>query len=389
MIPHRLLRWLEPQERFDALHERAARLGSRLADLSYANFDGPLDPAVRDVLQQALATDRNLAFQYTPYGGARTARKAVADALTASHGASFTGHDVVLTNGAAAALTLALHTVGHPGDEVLVPVPCWLDHPLYVEACDRTAVLVPLSGPDGFGLDVDALEQALNPRTTAIVVSDPANPTGRTYDEPMVARLADMLAAAERRHGRAVTIVADETHRDLAGPAFTPLSALHDRTLIAYSLGKYHSLQGQRLGYVAVAPGHPERSEVAAELVRWARIAGNASPTSLMQLAVPGLLALRHDTTALDKWRARYVSGLEAAGYDLVRPDGTHFVYVRTPGGFSDQAWAETLVRDHRVLVVPAPLFHHTGWFRLSLTATPEGHERALGALEEAGRRWC
>ncbi|MGH9213597.1 MAG: hypothetical protein ACRD2C_23415, partial [Acidimicrobiales bacterium] len=118
MIPDRLLRLLEPQERFDALQARAGRLGSRLADLSYANFDGPLNPAVRQVLEQALATDRNLAFQYTPFGGSRVARKAVADALVVSHGDGYQWRDVVLTNGAAAALTVALHALGQPGDEV-------------------------------------------------------------------------------------------------------------------------------------------------------------------------------------------------------------------------------------------------------------------------------
>ena len=388
MIPGRLLRLLEPQERFDALQSRFGRLGSRIADLSYANFDGPLDAGVRDVLQKALATDRDRAFQYTPYGGSRTARRAVADALSASHGAAFAWQDVVLTNGAAAALAIALRALGQPGDEVVVPVPCWFDHPLYVEACGKTAVLVPLSDRDDFGLDVDALGAAVTRRTTALIVSNPANPTGRSYDDGTITRLGAMLSAAQRQLGTAITLVTDETHRDLAGASFAACSARYDRTLVVYSFGKYHLLQGQRLGYVAVAPAHPDRS-LAADLVRWARIAGNTTPTSLMQLAVPGLLALRHDVAALDDWRGRYVSRLRSAGYRVVQPDGTHFVYVRTPAGLADEAWVETLVREHKVLAVPSSLFHHTGYFRLSLTATPERLAAALAALEEAGTRWC
>lgn len=387
MIPARIVGLLEPQERFDARRSRAARLGPRLADLSYANFDGPLDPAVREVLQQALSTDRSLAFQYTPFGGSRTARRAVADALTGSHGHSFDWQDVILTNGAAAALTIALRAVGEPGDEVLIPVPCWLDHPLYVEACGKTAVLVPLSPGPRFRLDVHALKAAITPRTTAVIVGNPANPTGRVYDAATVKQLAEMLLEAGQRVGRAITLVADETHRDLAGPGFVTCSAHHDRTVIVYSFGKYHTLQGQRLGYVAVAPTHPERETLRAELVRWTRIAGNATPTSLMQIAVPGLLALRHDTTALDAWRDRYVSRLRSAGYAVVPPDGTHFVYVRTPVGLSDDDWAETLLHDHRLLVLPAPLFHHTGYFRVSLTATPASLETGLAALEQAATR--
>ncbi|MGH9211578.1 MAG: aminotransferase class I/II-fold pyridoxal phosphate-dependent enzyme, partial [Acidimicrobiales bacterium] len=313
----------------------------------------------------------------------------VADALVVSHGDGYQWRDVVLTNGAAAALTVALHALGQPGDEVVVPVPCWLDHPLYVEASGKSAVLVPLDPGAGFDLDLDALGQALTSRTSAVVVSNPGNPTGRSYGEATIARFARLLKDAEQERGGPITVVADETHRDLAGKGFTPISGYYDRTLIVYSFGKYHALQGQRLGYVALSPQHPDRSTLAAELVRWTRVAGNTSPTSLMQLALPGLLGLRHDPVALDEWRARYVSALASAGFEVVPPDGTHFVYVRTPQGFSDEEWADTLVRHHRVLVVPASLFHHTGYFRLALTATPDGLEAALTALTEAGERWC
>jgi aspartate aminotransferase len=383
MIPAQIERLLAAQERFDERRSRAARLGPRLVDLSYANFDGPLGDGVRQVLHDALATDRSLAFQYTPFGGSRTARHAVAAAL----GPDFGWRDVILTTGAAAALTLALRAVGQPDDEVIVPVPCWLDHPLYVVACDKTAHMVPLSGDHD--LDVDALAGEINERTTAVLVGNPANPTGRVYDAPTLGKLAEAMRAAEQRTGRPLTLVADETHRDLGGPRFTSCASLYDRTLVVYSFGKYHALQGQRLGYVAVAPGHPERAELAAELERWSRIAGNTTPTALMQLAVPGLLALRHDTTVLDGWRAEYVSRLRAAGYEVVPPDGTHFVYVHTPPGLSDEAWADTLLGDHRLLVLPAAVFHHEGYFRLSLTATPANLDAGLAALEEAGERWC
>lgn len=384
MIPPGVAALLKPLERFDERRSRAGRLGSRLVDLSFANFDGPLDPAVRAVLQQALATDRSLAFQYTPFGGSRMARRAVADALGQPGGVPFGWQDVILTNGAAAGLSLAVQATGSPGDEVVVPVPCWLDHPLYVEASGRTPVLVPLAEQADFALDVAAIDRAIGPRTAAVIVGNPANPTGRAYDHDTVAELATMLAAASSRIGRAVTLIADETHRDLAGPGFAASASHYDHTLVVYSFGKYHALQGQRLGYVAVAPGHPERESLGAELVRWSRVAGNTSPTALMQLALPGLLALRHDTTRLDAWRHRFVTRLRSAGYGVVPPDGTHFVYVRTPPGVADDDWAETLLRDHRLLVLPAPVFHHTGYFRVALTASPASLEAALTALEKA-----
>lgn len=389
MIPERIGRLLEAQERFDARRARAARLGPRLVDLSYANFDGPLDPAVRGVLQDALASERSLALQYTPFGGSRLARRAVADRLAGDTGLSFSWRDVVLTSGAAAALTLALRAVGEPGDQVVVPTPCWIDHPLYVEACGKTAVLVPLPERTGFDLDVDALQATVGPRTTALLLGHPANPTGRVYATAALKHLADMLTESEERHGRPVTLIADETHRDLGGPGFSPAAAHCERTLVVYSFGKYHAVQGQRLGYVAVGPGHPSRDAVADELVRWSRIAGNTTPAASMQLAVPGLLTLRHDTSSLDDWRARSVRRLRGSGYEVVSPEGTHFVYVRTPAGRGDDEWADTLLADHRLLVMPAPIFHHEGYFRIALTARPASLEAGLAGLERAALRWC
>jgi len=201
VIPERIGRLLEAQERFDARRARAARLGPRLVDLSYANFDGPLDPAVRGVLQDALASERSLALQYTPFGGSRLARRAVADRLAGDTGLSFSWRDVVLTSGAAAALTLALRAVGEPGDQVVVPTPCWIDHPLYVEACGKTAVLVPLPERTGFDLDVDALQATVGPRTTALLLGHPANPTGRAKGVEVVGG-RDALGGRGRIGGR-------------------------------------------------------------------------------------------------------------------------------------------------------------------------------------------
>src|SRR5919202_371404 len=127
--------------------------------------------------------------QYAPFGGHTLIRRAVADALRASHGLPFTFEDVVLTPGAMAALHLALRGAGRPGDEVLIPVPCWLDYPLYVRALGLVPVMVPLTCR-AFDLDVDAVADAISERTCAVLLSHPANSTGRNYSPEAFADLA-------------------------------------------------------------------------------------------------------------------------------------------------------------------------------------------------------
>jgi aspartate aminotransferase len=373
---------LRPLERFEAIRRSVVTLGDRLCDLSYGNpYDGATE-RTRAILRDALDSRRMLDLQYSPFAGNTIARRAVAEHLTESHGLPFNFGDVILTPGATAALHLALRAAGGgaPGDEVIVPVPCWLDYPLYAHYLGLTPILVPFA-PGEFRLNVPAIADAITARTCGVLLNHPANPTGRNHQAAELEALAATLHSAEQRTGRSITLIADEVHRDyVPAGAYRSATAVWPRTLIVYSFGKYHFLQGQRLGYAAVSPRHPERRGLGAELVRWTRIMGFVAPSALMQRAVPGLLALRHDTSWLQRWRARFTTELAAAGYDVVAADGTMFLYVKTPEPFDDFEFIKELARAG-VLALPAPLFHHRGYFRLSLTGTEHMLERALATL--------
>lgn len=380
-----LARFTRPLERFEAIRREAMRLGDRLCDLSYANPQPVVGEHVRSALRDAIE-DPVAGLQYSPYGGHTRVRRAVADGLRSRFRLPFAYDDVILTPGATAALNVALRTVGNPGDEVLIPVPCWLDYPLYVRALGLRPVPIRLTAPR-FELDPDALAAAVTPRTCALLLSHPGNPTGRIHSRGTLARLARVLERSEAALGRPITWISDEVHRDFApdGTFSTP-AAVWPRTLVVYSYGKYHSLQGQRTGHVTVSPRHPERAAVAADLVRWTRISGFGAPTALMQHALPRLDGLRHDVDRLSRWRARYRRGLSAAGYGVVPSEGTFFLYVAVPEWFGDDfAFVRALARQH-VLVLPGAVFHHRGYVRLSLTASDEALARALLILCESRR---
>jgi len=383
VIPRDIHELIEPLERFEDIRRRAVRLGPHLCDLAYANPYRGVQEQARAAIKGALEDRRTLDLQYTPFGGHSRARRAVADALRVGHGLDFAFQDVVLTPGAMAALHLSLHACAEPGGEVIVPVPCWLDHPLYVRATGLTPVLVPLAS-GSFDLDLSTLGDAITERTCAVMLSHPANPTGRSYSAETLAGLSSTIAEAEERFGTQITLIADETHRDFADPERYRTAADYiDRTLVVYSFGKYHFIQGQRIGYVAVSPKHPARQEVSSEMVRWTRILGVATPTALMQRALPDLLRLRHDQAWLVSWRRRYVEELSALGYSVVPPDATLFVYVGVPADRDDFEFVGELASSG-VLVLPAPVFHHAGYFRLALTGSEEMLERALPILGKA-----
>jgi len=382
VISSELQNLLEPLERFESTRRKVARLGDRLADLSYANPYGGIQEQAKAVLRETLDTDRLLDLQYAPFGGKTQIRRVVADSLRGTHDLPFVFSDVVLTPGAMAGLQLALRVAGGPGDEVIIPVPCWLDYPLYVRSLGLVPVVVPLAS-ETFELDLAAIAEAISAKTCAVLFSQPANPTGRSYGEVALRELSKAIDRAEQRLGCRVTLIADETHRDFAlKDEFHSPSAWWDRTLLVYSFGKYHFMQGQRLGYVAVSPRHPDRQRMAEELVLWTRVTGVATPTSLMQLAVPRLLSLRYDNGWLVKWRTRFIEELSAEGYGVAPADATMFLYVQNPSFYADDFEFVEELAAAGLLIMPAPVFHHRGFFRLSLTGSEPMLEQALSILK-------
>jgi aspartate aminotransferase len=382
MIPHSIQTLLQPLEDFEALRRRAVRLGDRLCDLSYANPYAGAQFGAAAALEEALHKQRLLGLQYSPFGGHTLPRRLVADSLRSSHVLPFTYRDIVLTPGAMSALQIALFATIDGGDEVVIPTPCWLDHPLYVLHTRGVPVTVPSTGAK-LALDIEAIAASITARTRAIILTNPSNPIGWSYDQATLATLGEAVAHRERELGIRITIIADETHRDFTDPGTYESPAQHfSRTIIVYSFGKYHFIQGQRLGYAAVSPSHPERQALGSELERWTRVTGIATPTALMQQAIPRLLDLKYDQSWLNIWRRRVVERLTEAGYEVVRPNSTLFVYVRTPRGFSDSEFV-SLLAERGVLVLPAQVFHHNGYIRLALTGSEDMLERALATFEE------
>jgi aspartate aminotransferase len=384
-LPAELVRLLAPQERYDALRRRTRRkAGAALCDLAYANVsDGAdgADGAAVQAIRDAIAEDPAPRLQYTPHGGATTPRRLVAGQLSRLHGRAFHHRDVVLTPGAMAGLNIvfrSLRTICD--DEVIVVTPCWIDYPVYLAQLGIRAVTVDVD-PETMHLDLAAIRDALSPHTRAVILSQPSNPTGVIHTRAELGALAELLL--ENPHGPPPLLISDESLRDVTFGDARSVSPVeyYARTCIVYSFGKSLFIQGQRIGYVAVSPEMPDGRAFATELVQWSHAMGFCAPTSLMQHALPRLLELRPDLSRLAARRARAVTALQAAGYELPPSDATFYLYPRTPEG-EDFAFAERLA-GQGLLVLPAPVFHHCGHFRLSMTAPDLMVDLALRVLGE------
>lgn len=335
------------------------------------------------------ALERNLQPQNPEWFAYKTSepesRTFIAEALSRELGLDFEPEDIAMTQGAFAAIALAFRLVLDAGDEVVIPVPGWFCYASMLRAADLVPVKVGLSEPE-FDLDLEAIEAAITPRTRMVVVNSPHNPTGRMYSREQLQALADLLNSASNRIGARIWLLSDEPYRRIRfdNAPFVSPAALYAWTLIDYSYGKVLLAPGQRLGYLAISPLIPkeQREELRGATFSVQMSMGWTFPDALMQYSVASLESVSIDLDALAEKRDRMLHSLEQWGYQMVRPEGTFYLWGEAPGGDALR-FTETLAA-RSVFVMPGTLFERQRYFRISLTATAEMIERALPVFRDA-----
>ena len=312
-------------------------------------------------------------------------RRTVAESLIRHTGLAWDPADVAMTNGGFAALAVTLRALVEPGDEVLFLSPPWFFYELLILAAGGEPARLPLE-PPAFDLDVDRLAAAVTPRTRAVIVNSPHNPTGRIFSPESFADLAAAMADASERIGHPVWVISDEPYRRIAFDglvAHSPAEA-YPHTVITYSYGKQLLAPGMRIGYIAVPPTCPERAALRERVFLHQMTTGYAWPNALLQHALADLEPMTVDIAALQRRRDRLVPAMREMGYEASMPEGTFYTMARSPID-DDVAFADVLTR-HRVLVLPGSIVETPGWFRISLTASDEMVEAGIPRFAAARR---
>ena len=306
----------------------------------------------------------------------------VARHLSDWRGQPFAPEDIAMTPGAFGAIAVALGALVEPGDEVLYSDPPWFFYRSMILASGATPVSVPVT--DAHDLDVDRLAAAVNERTRLVIVNTPHNPTGRIYPTSTLRALADLLTEASSRHGRPIYLLSDEPYSRLvfSDAGFVSPAAFYPRTLISYSYGKILLTPGQRIGWLAMSPLLPERQDLREDIFM-AQVAGGWQfPSAVMQYSLPQLHGLSIDLVELERKRDLFTEELRSAGYELRRPEGTFYLWLRSPDP-DDVAFVRHLA-DNGVLVLPGSTCAAPGHFRITFTAPAEAIERSMPVFRRA-----
>jgi aspartate aminotransferase len=358
------------------------RLESGMCDFTFGNpHEMPLEGIVNAIRERAIPHDKNW-FAYKT--SEQDPQAFVAEKLSRELDLTFEPGDIALTTGAFAAIMVAFRLVVDAGDEVIYSEPAWFCYEPMLLAGNAVPRKVNLQPPT-FDLDLAAVEAAIGPKTRLVIVNTPHNPTGRIYSRASLEVLADLLERASSRIGHRIFLLSDEPYRQLRfdGRGFTSPAALYPWTLISYSFGKVLLAPGQRLGYLALSPLMPTADRHALRSVMFsAQMAlGWCFPNAVMQYAVPDLDKLSIDRVALTRRRDWFMAALSSAGYSVLVPEGTFYLWSKWTDNDPQRQWNALADRD--VFVLPGSIMNAPSYFRISLTASDEMVERALPAFIE------
>ena len=372
------------RELFEYGRGRAAVVGAEnVFDYSLGNPSIPapvqVDQAIRDILAD---TDSLAVHGYTSAIGDLATRQAIAEDLNQRYAAGVRAEDLFIGCGAAPELVAVFRALAAPGAEILAVAPYFPEYKPFVECAGASFKVVPPDVP-GFQIKLNAVEEMLSPNTVAIILNSPNNPAGTVYTRQTLEDLAALLTRKSQQYGHPIYIVADEPYRELVyGGVEVPfIPTIYPNTLVCYSYSKSLSLPGERIGYVYVPQQAEDHGALYAAIAGASRAAGHVCAPSLWQKVIARCATLRPDLESYDRNRRALYDGLTGLGYEVAKPDGAFYLFVKAPGGdanaFSERA------KQKDLLVVPGDGFGCPGYFRVCYCVSYDMIVRSLPVFGE------
>ncbi|MBC8529705.1 pyridoxal phosphate-dependent aminotransferase [Christensenellaceae bacterium NSJ-44] len=349
--------------------------------------DFPTPQFVIDAAKDAL--DKGLT-RYTPAAGLLELRQAICDKLQKDNGVRYAPAQIVVSNGAKHALYNTFQAILEPGDEVLIPSPYWVSYPEMVKMAGGVPVFVPGAAEDGFKPSLSALRAACTPRTVAMILNSPSNPTGAIYTRQELEGIAAL--AVEKQF----YIISDEIYEELTydGAQHISIASLgkeiYEQTIVINGMSKAHAMTGWRIGYSAapvpvakvIANYQSHATSNANTIAQWASVAALTGPRDDLEAMVREFAARRD--YLCDRIEA-------IPGLSCVRPGGAFYVMMRVSGLYgksyegqtisNSMDFAGVLLDQAQVAVVPGVAFGADEYVRLSYATSRENIEKGMDRI--------
>ena len=372
--------------------------GNRLAGIygaenvfvfSLGNPNVPAPEAVKKAIEDLVENEDPLVLHgYTnSNSGYADVREAVANSLNERFGTAFEGKNIIMTVGAAGGLNVILKTIINAGDEVLTFAPYFGEYRAYVNNFDGVLVEVSPNTVD-FQPKLDEFEKKITPKTKAVIVNTPNNPTGVVYSEETIKKMAAIMEEKQKEYGTEIFLISDEPYRELVydGAEVPYLTKYYDNTIVGYSYSKSLSLPGERIGYLVIPDEVADSEDMLSAANVANRILGFVNAPTLQQKIVKACLNEKTDISYYDRNREALYNGLKKCGFDCIKPEGAFYLFVKSPVE-NEKEFCEA-GKKYNILMVPGSSFACPGYVRLAYCVSYETIINSLPKFAELAKEY-
>ena len=373
---------------FEFGRKRAAQVGEEnIFDFSLGNPNVPTPDFIRDAAVEILQSkDTSAVHGYTVAPGNPKVRETLAASINARFNTDFTGKNLFITAGAAAAITISFKALAEPDDEFIAFAPYFPEYKVFVESAGAKLIVVPAQ-IDDFQINFDEFVKRINRNTKAVIVNSPNNPAGTVYSLETIKKLAAILDQKSKEFGKPIFIISDEPYREIAYDVDVPyIPHYYANTLVCYSYSKSFSLPGERIGYIVVPNRIVDFERIYGAIAGAARVLTHVNAPSLWQLVIAKCAGKPSDISIYRKNAKLLYDGLIDAGFTCVKPQGAFYLFPRSLEP-DDYAFCER-AKKYDLLLVPGKDFGCAGHFRAAYCIKTETIEKSLPLFKKLAEEY-
>ncbi len=344
--------------------------------------------AFKETLKSIVSNGSPGIHMYMPNAGIEEARRAVARKVSKDEGIDVPPDSIVMTVGAAGGLNVILKAILNKGEEVITPIPYFVEYKFYVHNFGGN--LIPAETREDFSIDVGVIEGLLNEKTKAVLINNPNNPSGVVYKRRDLEDLISLLDRKSKEFGGPIYLISDEPYRKIVynGAEVAPLLSMYRYAIVVSSFSKDLSIPGERIGYIAVSPlMEKDKRELLLDALIFAnRVLGFVNAPALMQRVVALCAEETTDFSLYKRNRELFIKILSDLNFQFVRPDGAFYIFPKSP--IPDDVEFVKEAQKERILIVPGSGFGKKGHFRIAYCVPTETIERSIPSWERLAKRF-
>lgn len=393
MISDQMLKLVNGSSAIRAMFEEGKKLAAiygaeNVYDYSLGNpsVEPPLE--VKKAIYHILETEEpNLVHGYPNNSGFEDVRQAVAEHLNKKFGTAFSFENIVMTNGAAAALNIIFKCILNPGDEIITFAPFFTEYRNYAANYNATLTVVP-ANLETFEVNFDEFEKLITPRTRGVLMNTPNNPSGVVYSEKTIKKIAAVMEKKQAEFGTDIYLISDEPYRELVYENIEVpyVSKYYKNTFVAYSFSKSLSLPGERIGYLVANSEMADFEKMMYALNVANRVCGFVNANSLFERVVPYCLDCKVDIEIYNRNRIDLYNKLTELGFKCVKPVGAFYMFPETP--IDDDVAFCNAAKEFNLLLVPGSGFGCKGHMRLSYCVSHDTIINSFPAFEKLAAKF-